>query len=478
MRKFANFFMNIVKTGFGIALLVLAVSSIEFAALLKTDMFSINIIVVLIVAILLSIGVLFLKIQDKFKILLLLLIAAVVRIWWIISVNSIPVSDFETMYESAQAITKGDLTAFRDFNYLARFPHLIPMALYMTLFIALFPLYNLLVMKAINIILSVLSIYLLYKLSANFLRNEKLRYGILILGAVFPSFISYSSVLCTENIAIPLYILTVILFFNALKREKGNFKEFMICGILLGVSNLFRGVGIVFLIAFLIYILLCSENRKIKSMCGIISGFIITALAVSGILSALNIIENPLWKPKEPATTLLLKGSNIETSGKWSEQDAKFVEEHLRDTDLSKKCVEISIERISELSFSGAFKFYTTKFVSQWVFGDSGGAYWAFSNLKEFLSSQIIPVPFQLIFIFVTILMFGSLISKNKENMLFFVLLCGFGIMFMIIETQPRYSYISSWIFLILAMNGLETYIDIFKEIRNGKKGVKLLGKV
>jgi hypothetical protein len=49
-----------------------------------------------------------------------------------------------------------------------------------------------------------------------------------------------------------------------------------------------------------------------------------------------------------------------------------------------------------------------------------------------------------------------------KEINLFYLILCGYGITYLITEAQPRYSYIVSWIFIILSINGLD-YLKIFR---------------
>lgn len=430
--------------------------------------FSYKLIFLIALTLFLGIFIINLNYTERIKIILLLTLSLLIRVWWIINVDSVPVSDFNTMYLSAKELLNGTMTSFRGYGYLARFPHLVCTTLYMAVMIKVFPVYHLIVIKIVNVILSVFSIYLLYKLSQNFTKKDTTSLGIVLLSIIFPPFISYSSTFCTENLAIPLYLVTMILFFKASKNN--NWISWIICGILLGLSNLFRGVAIIFLIAFSIYIFIFIKGRKIVNFLGMFSGFILTTFFVSIILMEVNIITNPLWKGSEPSiVTLLLKGSNVENGGRWNLEDARFVDENLLTPNFSKKCIEIAFNRIKELSIKDRIRFFFNKFLSQWAVGDFSGTYWATLGI-DMEGNGGVPLIFQVIF---SIIMFFSLIGiianiNRKEVAALYILLCGFILIFMIIETQSRYSYIISWVFLILATEGIE-------EIRNRNIRIKII---
>ena len=254
MNKISEFLINALRIVILCVLGILTVLSANFLIDLSGDEFSNKFFLVEIIMLIGGIGIIFSKIRHKYKILLLLIIALFLRVFWILSVNTLPVSDFDTMYGSAMTFLNGDTSILKGYTYLARFPHLIPMTFYMMGIIKVFPLYNLMVMKVLNAIFGTISIYLLYKLSDNFIKSERNKLFVLILGAVFPPFITYTSVLCTENLAIPLYLVTLITFYKAKDSINNQIKYFILSGSLLALSNLFRGVAIVFLIAFSIYL--------------------------------------------------------------------------------------------------------------------------------------------------------------------------------------------------------------------------------
>lgn len=469
MSKFEKFCINSLKLVIGIALILILKSSIDKLNFNNDPSFMIHFFYLILTMLVLGLVIINTNLSGKIKILILLLMALGIRIAWIVNVDSIPVSDFNTMYLAAKDLINGNLTEFRGFGYLSRFPHLVCTTLYMALMIILFPTTHLFAMKIVNAILSVLIVFLLYRLSKNFVKHEKVRLIVMLISAVFPPFIAYSSTYCTENIAIPIYLFTMILFFNAI--ETKNLGKFLLTGILLSISNLFRGVGIIFLIAFFIYIFIFEKEDKLKRVSLILGGMLVTSFFVSLFLMSVNIIDKPLSKGAEPSfATLLLKGTNIENGGRWNLEDAMFVEENLGNPNLVKECIDISIKRISSLSGIQKYEFFKEKFLSQWSVGDFSGTFWAFLD-TDLKLDKIVPGRFQIIFICIIIISFIGVFSlnKRKESALIYTLLVGFGLMFMIIETQSRYSYIISWAFLILFIQGIENLLNVIRRVKNVK---------
>ena len=74
--------------------------------------------------------------------------------------------------------------------------------------------------------------------------------------------IAYSATFCTENVAIPLFLVAMLLFMSACKTNDTG--KWLLCGIVLSISNLFRAVGLVFLIAFVIYIFVSINATVVK----------------------------------------------------------------------------------------------------------------------------------------------------------------------------------------------------------------------
>lgn len=460
MNKFQAFCYNALKFFIISAIILIFISSATKLRFNIYNEFDVKLSILLGIGFIAGIIVIKLNLGTKIKVGLLLLIALIMRLWWIFNVNSVPVSDFNTMYLAAKELLNGNYETFRGYGYLARFPHLVCTSLYMAFMIILFPTTHLLAIKIVNGILSIISLGLIYKLSDYFIKHEKVKLGVILLGGIYPAFISYSSTYCTENIAIPLFLGAMLLFMRACKSN--DIGKWLLCGIVLAISDLFRAVGIVFLIAFVIYIFVFTQESKFRNSLVLVTSMLFTTVTVSLFLISIGVIEKPLWQGAEPSfATLILKGSNVENGGRWNLEDAQFVENNLGKKELSKMCIEKAMSRIEELSLKDRILFFGDKFLSQWSVGDFSGTYWAFlesgSNLSEAL-----PTVFQ--FIFVVDIFFGFCAmpsrEKNEKSAILYILLCGFGLVFMILETQSRYSYICSWIFVILAAQGIENIIN------------------
>ena len=119
-------------------------------------------------------------------------------------------------------------------------------------------------------------------------------------------------------------------------------------GLLLGIGNLFRMVAVIMVIAYVMYILIFEDKKiisKIKSSIVIVIMFVSVLVSGSFLLKSLGITEVHLWKGKEPAVTNILKGSNIESFGRFNDEDAAIPEKYNYDYD---KVKDVSIEIIKE----------------------------------------------------------------------------------------------------------------------------------
>lgn len=400
-----------------------------------------------------------LKIKTSYKVLVILAVSFVLRLAWTLMVPSVPVSDYLTIYHAAKGFLGGDVGPMRDYGYLARFPHLIPMMLYMAAMIRLFGDYHIIAMKVVALLLSVVTVYEIYLLSGYYVKKESSRLVAMIIAMVYPSFITYSSTYSTETLGVPLFLCSMILFHRAACAENKRPLRFLLAGAVLYCSNLFRGVAIIFLIAFSIYLLLFLKKEKLTSLAALLAGYLAVCISISSLLMATGVLAQPLWKGTEPGfATLMLKGHNFEHHGQWNAEDAQFVEENLQNENLDQLCFSKVRERLQEKSVSEIAYFYASKFMIQWSVGDCSGMYWATMNTHV---PYVYPTtkPFQAIYTVVLFLGILGVFSREKHPSvsLVYLLLCGFGVIFMLLETQSRYAYVVNWSFILLAAYGVDS---------------------
>ena len=471
MTKFSNTFFVFLKICITVALVALLLGSVGTVFIITPNGLDLNLSILMICTTALSLLVLFSKIKHSYKIILILIFAFIVRLLWTLNINSVPVSDFATMYSTAQNLLQGNKETLRGLGYLSRFPHLVPMMLYMAGMIKLFGSFHIVAIKIVALLLSVLNVYLIYVLASYYVKTPFMKLTAMIIATIFPPFISYCSTFCTETIGITLFLLSTIIFHKAVDVQSKKPLWFLLCGVCLYASNMFRGIGIIFLIALVMYILIFTSKKKTISIAALLAGYMFLAVSVSSVLMATEVIERPLWKGTEPGfVTLMLKGSNFEHHGMWNPEDAQFVDEHLTSDNLSEECFKIIKQRLSEKSLLQIVGFYASKFFSQWIVGDCMGTFWATNT--TFPSKFPVPLTFQIIhcaLLFFSIFIFSS---KNEKKTLALpcILLWGFGVIFIILETQSRYSLIVSWVFILLASMGLENLKfseNFFTDLKN-----------
>lgn len=415
---------------------------------------------------------------SKGKMLFFIILAGLLlRIGWAIITPSRPTSDFEVMFKSAEQFLNGNYSSFKDLGYFARFPHMIPYIMFVSFVDKYAGTNNLLVVKCFNIFLSTFSIFLVYIICKSIFKDYKRSLIGGFMMAILPSSILYVSVYCSENIAIPFYLASIY-FFILVFQNKKSCLYLLLCGLFLSVGHLFRMIAYIVIIAYIMYILIYNNEKlilKLKNILLILIPFVSLYVLSSNILLSNKITDRPLWSGAEPSITSAVRGSNIKSGGSWNPEDAEFISNHLSNRDeLAKASKAIIIERYSNMTPSEITKFMLTKFVSQWASGDSSGAYWSQLQIPEedikFDVSGKGIFAFQIIFsaflVFILVGIFNR--SEQKKNPiinLFYIILCGFGVIFLILETQCRYAYIVSFLFAIMPIMAFEPY-ELKKSIK------------
>ena len=462
---FTKFYTNILTVLMGIV--VFSCGLITIGSLIFYESFNIEVIIpILILAITIFLELFIIKknVSIKWKVLLILLLGFILRGLWLLNINTVPISDFRVIYETAQDLLAGDTGAFWGSGYLGRFPHLTIMSLYMAFMIKVFPVNNLIAMKIFNLCFGVLTIYLIYLLAKEIFNSKKLGLYAASLASFFPPLVTYVGVFCTENIAIPFYLISTYLFILVVKNKKSKY-YLILSGVTLAIGNLFRMVATIIVIAFAMYLIIYTKDKlfeKVKKIGFYLIPYLLILFTVSGTLQGIGITEYPLWKGSEPKITSILKGTNMDNFGRWNEEDASIVDKYNYDYDkINEASKEIIIERLTTNNPLKVVGFYLVKFAVQWSIGDFGGISWSEldipeDNIKIDLSIWLV----QIIYAFIMILVFLGLINRKNNNKdseinLLHIILCGYGVMYLVTESQGRYSLIIAWAFIIFAIEGV-----------------------
>ncbi len=323
--------------------------------------------------------------SKKLLFIILLSVGLIFRVLWFLNLDSIPIGDFNRMFICAGEFLTGSNYMFRGTSYFARFPHMTATVLYFAIIRNFFS-NPLIAIRIINIILSMFNIILLYMISKEIFKDEKKSFWVLLISALYPPMILYSNVYCSENLAMPLLLLSVLMFFKSIN-NKQNLLYLCLSGIFLSLSHLFRPNGYVFIIAYIMYLFLYFKENitvKLKNILVVLVSFIVPFVLFSTLLIKLNITEYPLWHGTEPPSISMLKGTNIASGGKWNEEDFKVFhdcDENYEKAD--KKAKEIIKERLINTPKLELAKFYVSKFSNFWNNGSFAGDYWSEAGLDE-----------------------------------------------------------------------------------------------
>ena len=410
------------------------------------------------------------NIFGKYTLLYILLVSVLLRLSWVLLVPTKPVSDFAVMFHSAASAAQGNYSAFHGTSYFARFPHNTAVVLYFSLFykITATPL---MAIKLLNVLYQTLSVYFVYLLAGTVYKSKRIALSCAFLLSVFPPFIMYCSQITSENIAVPLFILSIYFYFKSF----GHTRErtfLVLSGLILSLANIFRMVGTIFLIAYILYLFFYeSFVSSVKKSIYILSPFFLSLYILSNLLVYNGVTEAQLWNPREPFTTSILKGTNLKSLGLWNIEDASLPDKLNYDTKaIKQESLKIIKYRLTSTPLYKLFPFYVAKLSAQWGLGDFGAYIWTVPDadstkltllLKK--NESIIMILCNAFLLFLEIKAFRVyLINKNVNNFNYFftILFGGFVLIYLITEMQPRYGFIAAWLFVILG-NGQHEHLNL-----------------
>ena len=160
-----------------------------------------------------------LTMNHRKTLIIILAVAFLLRVMWIMSLKSEPYSDFLTIYNCGAAFIKGDYSVFKGISYIARFSHLTMLTIYLGAVQKFFsePIFA---YQLINVVLSTFNVFLIYLIASELYDDKDKGIWAALVACLFPAFIAYNSVPCSENMAMPFFLGSVYLFMMVIKTKK------------------------------------------------------------------------------------------------------------------------------------------------------------------------------------------------------------------------------------------------------------------
>lgn len=409
---------------------------------------------------------------ERVSLAAVLLLAAALRVWYVFTVPTEPISDFGLLYSAAQDTANGDVSwADVTEGYFSWWQYQIPFVLYEALIIKLT--HSMAVLKLLNVVWSVGTVYFTYRITAHFTSKPCAVASALML-AVYPGSITQSSVLTNQHIS-----LFFILFGVAVLVEARSLWQSIFAGVLLAIANLMRPEVTVIVAAVLcvaVWAFVAQPTRRAgASIFLTLSAVVGTYFAFQGLaefaLGALGYAPHgignsvPEWK--------LVVGLDMESGGTVSD---KYIYA-LNITDPATRTEEVRNIIANELAEgTGWIAFFDKKLRYLWTSMEDST--FALGGINElFVTAQGVNITEMVYslgsyeFIISTgafclaavscIILAGAAIKSKRTStspvpLLTAAILCGTVLAFLIVEIQPRYRYFAMPFVFILAAYTLE----------------------
>ena len=409
---------------------------------------------------------------ERVSLAAVLLLAAALRVWYVFTVPTEPISDFGLLYSVAQDAANGDVSwANVTEGYFSWWQYQIPFVLYEALIIKLT--HSMAALKLLNVVWGVGTVYFTYRITVHFTSKPCAMASALML-AVYPGSITQSSVLTNQHIS-----LFFILFGVTVLVEARSLWGSIFAGVLLALANLMRPEGTIIVAAVLcvaVWAFIARPTRRagasiLLTLAAVVGAYFafqwLTELALGALGYAPHGIGNsvPEWK--------LVVGLDMESGGTVSD---KYVYA-LNLADPAARTQEVRRIIANELAEgSGWLAFFDKKLRYLWTSMEDttftlGGINELFItahgvNITEMVYSlgtyeYIISMGAFCLSAVSCVILAGAAITDKRTStspvpLLTAAILCGTVLAFLIVEIQPRYRCFAMPFVFILAAYTLE----------------------
>lgn len=442
------------------------------------------------------------KLQKKGKLALVvcaIIIYVVLNVFWIQTSKVVPLADQREVHQIAEKIVNGQMDELKQSKYLQLNPQQIGTSYFIATIYTVFHSTNYAIIQYLNVICNVVSIITLYLIIKHFFKEYAFnKYIYFMISLTFIPFILLSTFVYGDYIGLMLSILAIYTIMKYTQTRKMRF--LMISAILMAISYIIKSNYLIFILAFIIYLILdWIEQKNWKDIIAIIL-FILITLFPNTILK--NVIANQLdinHSKSIPTSAYIYMGMNEGTRANgwynatmdyaWNDIDSAY-------TYYPEKIKERVTQLIKNPIYT--FKFYAKKTISMWSEVTYGSIWYNLpfqaSNHDEFLGlmgeniifSSICQGKLNLIFILyqkalVLLIFFGAAIAiwKNRRTMSLNVILLitiFLGGFFFHVIWEAKSRYILPYVFILIPISviGIESVMNyLWSHINRRKKKLK-----
>ncbi|MFC5469155.1 glycosyltransferase family 39 protein [Cohnella suwonensis] len=369
-----------------------------------------------------------------------------VRMAWVLWNPATPQSDFLFMYNAAQAAASGDYS-FGSSAYYSSFPYQFGFTMYEAAVIKLFGDYSLLALKFLNVLYGIGIAAVLYAAASKTFNESCGRIAALFYLFYLPN-ILMSSVLTNQHLSTLLFLLGCLLL---LRGPDSTTSRSLLAGLLIGLSQLVRPIGIIYLAGIVLF-MLPGLGRKFRvsprgteaiaasaRLVGVFVVFYAVQFLASTTLMSTGVSQSPLsggdryWK--------FMVGLNAETNGVWNADDARYANGFPFGEERHRAELKRIKERLADKPEVAALM--GRKLVLMWGSADSS-AYWSLQGLNEWRLERMLSKWEGPMYILVNAFGLVALIAlwrtrRYPASSLYLLLLLLYAGAHLLIEIQTRY---------------------------------------
>ena len=308
------------------------------------------------------------KVNIKRFSLFLIIFCLVTKIVAILLLNNQILADYYIMYDASLKVLFKDLSFVNKF-YFTQWGYQLFHVFYQALMLKFIN--NIIFLKILNCIYSTIITVVIYNIVKKISSEKSARIVSLLYAiSLYPLYLN--GVLGNQQLAMMLMLIAIYIFLF----KKRNIVNLLLVGFLMGVSNLERPEGIVYILTIIIYIIFTNKKFKeiLKNVMLILIMYLIVTNGASLAMIKFNINDigfknsNPQWK--------FLIGFNYKYDGKNNIEDEIYL------TDTKKENEEI-IRRITD--FKKLPNLFYQKIKIQWLYDDLDNTF-NVKNNKQFSS--------------------------------------------------------------------------------------------
>ena len=396
-----------------------------------------------------------------------------------------PVSDFKVMLEAAQKTVRGDFS-YNQEPYFVNWAYQTGFVLFESFFLKIIN--SLWILKLVNCFLGAGMTVLIYKTLLLVWKDEKVAQIVSVLYAVFPFHVLHVTVLTNSHASAFFSFLGIYFLLRSMGYKENKLKGYILGVGCIAIGNIMRPEGIVFLVSIIaLYVLGILSDRdnnaivnRLKQLGAIVIIYLFVMNAVAGMIKVSGVNPNglangdPLWK--------FVLGFNYETKGGYSDTDGDFIAERQEKLGGDRKKAELSIikerleskQQLSDLLLSKIDTFWWGQSGIDWTFQ---GFSWP--KVQE-VSKKINISVFWVMMFFSAVGIFAIKKDGKKEigALIFPILILANFFVYLLIEVQPRYAYLSHISVFFAGGGGMKYIKDLLSHLSvfHKMKGDKVRG--